>query len=280
MTSDAETESKVSEGTTYLSETNADDLKTSSPPNKGEFEMFEPPLSELKDSAGKTKTILADKKGHRARLRDRVLTSGPGALADYELLEMLLFAASPRGDTKPLAKRLLNEFETLGGVMSASNEKLRKIENIGEAGIAIIRVAERLGERLLRDKVTKKNVLSSWQALLEYCQGIMGRKEIEHFRILFLNNKNHLIADEVQQTGTVNQAAVYPREVVKRALELGATSIILVHNHPSGDTTPSRDDIRITEEIVKAANALNITVLDHLIVSANENTSLKSMGLM
>jgi len=223
---------------------------------------------------------LSDKKGHRGRLRQRVLNSGSASLADYELLEMLLFAAAPRGDTKPLAKRLITEFKTLGAVMSAPTEKLRRLDDVGDAAIAIIRVAETLGEKLLRDKVIKKNVLSSWQALLEYCQGTMGRKEIEHFRILFLNNKNHMIADEVQQTGTVNQAAVYPREVVKRALELGAVSMILVHNHPSGDTAPSRADIKITENIVTAAEALGISVHDHIIVSANDSTSLKSMGLM
>ncbi len=280
MTSDTDNNNKVSETTASISETQTDETNIIFPSTGGDYEATEPHFLELKDSAGRNKAPLADKKGHRARLRERVLTSGTGSLADYELLEMLLFAASPRGDTKPLAKRLLNEFKTLGGVMSASNQQLQKIEDIGDAAIATIRIAETLGERLLRDKVVGKNVLSSWQALQEYCQGVMGRKEIEHFRILFLNNKNHLIADEVQQTGTVNQAAVYPREVVKRALELGATSIILVHNHPSGDTSPSRDDIRITEEIVNAANALNISVHDHLVVSANESTSLKSMGLM
>jgi DNA repair protein RadC len=239
-------------------------------------------LSENQNSglAESASPALQDKKGHRQRLRSKILTSGTEALADYELLEMLLFAAIPRADTKPLAKRLIKEFHNLGGVMSASNERLRKLENVGDAVVATIRVAEKLGEKLLRSNIEKRSILGSWQALLEYCQGTMGRKDVEHFRILFLNNKNHLIADEVQQTGTVNHTAVYPREVVKRALELGAVSLILVHNHPSGDTTPSKSDIQMTEEIIKAASALNISIHDHLIVSQNESTSLKSLGLM
>ncbi|WP_025898932.1 RadC family protein [Sneathiella glossodoripedis] len=218
--------------------------------------------------------------GHRERMRQRVLAYGGDSLADYELLEMLLFAASPRKDTKPLAKLLLKKFKTLGGVLATRNEKLREIPGVGDSVIATIRVAETLGEALLRSKIEKRNVLGSWQALLEYCQGTMGRKEIEHFRILFLNNRNHLIADEVQQTGTINQAAVYPREVVKRSLELGATSLILVHNHPSGDTSPSKADIRITEDIINATSALGITIHDHLIVSSTESTSMRSMGLI
>ncbi|WP_169569107.1 RadC family protein [Sneathiella limimaris] len=220
------------------------------------------------------------KEGHRERLRKKVLNSGAEALADYELLEFLLFSAYPRGDTKPLAKRLIHEFKDLGGVLTASPEKLKKINGVGDTSVAIIKVAEKLGEKILRSRVENRNIIGSWQALLEYCQGTMGRKEIEHFRILFLNNRHFLIADEVQQTGTINQAAVYPREVIKRALELGATSLILVHNHPSGDTSPSRSDIQITEEIVKAAEALQITIHDHLIVSANEYSSMKSMGLL
>lgn len=221
-----------------------------------------------------------DKKGHRERLRTKIIANGAASMAEYELLEMLLFAASPRGDTKPLAKQLLRELGSLSKVMSASPQRLKKIDKVGDAVIATLKVAECLGEKLLRSKIEKKNVLSSWQALLEYCQAVMGRREIEHFRILFLNNKNHLISDEIQQSGTVNHTAVYPREVVKRALEIGATSLILVHNHPSGDTTPSKADISMTADIVSAAAALNIRVHDHLVVSANENTSFKSLGLI
>ena len=254
--------------------------ETSPSPQSSNNHTFEVALNlqvqtQIEDSADND-----HRKGHRERLRERILNGGAQYLADYELLEMLLFAASPRGDTRPIARNLINEFGSLSGVLSANREKLVKIPGVGDAVIATIRVAERLGEKLLRSPIEKRNILSSWQALLEYCQGTMGNKEIEHFRIIFLNNRNHMIADEIQQTGTVNQAAVYPREVVKRALELGATSLILVHNHPSGDTSPSKADIRITEDINTAANALNISIHDHLIVSANEYTSLRSLGIL
>tara|TARA_R110002073_G_C9212526_1_gene559137 strand:- start:66 stop:707 length:642 start_codon:yes stop_codon:yes gene_type:complete len=213
-------------------------------------------------------------------MRERVLNAGARSLADYQILEMLLFAASPRGDTKPLAKNLLATFGSLARVLKAEPEALRKVPKVGEAAIATIKVAETLGEKLLRSEVEKKNVLGSWQALLEYCQGTMSDRGIEHFRILFLNNKNHLISDEVQQTGTVNHTAVYPREVVKRALELGATAIILVHNHPSGDVTPSKADIDMTHEIMSAASALGIKIHDHLIVGNGDSASFRSLGLM
>lgn len=218
--------------------------------------------------------------GHRERMRAQILSAGARSLADYQLLEFLLFAALPRSDTKPLAKALLARFGSLSRVMKAEIEELRKVEGVGDAVIATLKVAETLGEKLLRARVEKKNVISSWQALLEYCQGVMAQQKVEQFRLLFLNNKNHLIADEVQQTGTVNHTAVYPREVVKRALELGATSIILVHNHPSGDPTPSTADIEMTIEIVKAAATLNIRVHDHLIVGNDECLSFKARGLI
>ena len=218
--------------------------------------------------------------GHRERMRERVISAGARSLADYQLLEMLLFAASPRGDTKPLAKKLLAEFGSHAKVLKAEPQALRKIDKVGDAVIATLKVAETLGEKILRSEIEKKNVLGSWQALLEYCQGVMSDRGIEHFRILFLNNKNHLISDEVQQTGTVNHTAVYPREVVKRALELGATALILVHNHPSGDVTPSKADIDMTNEIMTAASALGIKIHDHLIVGNQDSASFKSLGLM
>ncbi len=236
----------------------------------------ERPAPDIKDLDRK----MDPRAGHRERMRAQVLSAGARSLADYQLLEYLLFAASPRRDTKPLAKALLARFGTLSRVMKAEVEELRKVEGAGDAVIATLKVAETLGEKLLRAEIEKKNVIGSWQALLEYCQGAMGQQKIEQFRLLFLNNKNHLIADEVQQTGTVNHTAVYPREVVKRALELGATSIILVHNHPSGDPTPSTADIDMTLEIVKAAAALNIRVHDHLIVGHSEVLSFKSRGLI
>ena len=232
------------------------------------------------DAPPQNKKLHKDKLGHRERMRERVLNAGARSLADYQLLEMLLFAAAPRGDTKPLAKALLATFGSLAKVLKAEPEALRKVDKVGDAVIATLKVAETLGEKLLRSEIEKKNVLGSWQALLEYCQGTMSDRNIEHFRILFLNNKNHLISDEVQQSGTVNHTAVYPREVVKRALELGATALILVHNHPSGDTTPSKADIDMTGEIVAAANALNIKIHDHLIVGGHDSASFKSLGLL
>jgi len=232
----------------------------------------------LEDAPGKSPA--ADTLGHRERLRQRVLTAGAESLADYEVLEMLLFAASPRGDTKPLAKSLIRQFGSLTKVLKAEPAVLRKVDKVGDAVISTIKVAEVLGGKMLRANIEKKNVLGSWQALLEYIHGVMGDRHIEHFRILFLNNKNHLIADEIQHSGTVNHTTAYPREVVKRALELGSTAIILVHNHPSGEKTPSAADIQITKEIIRAAEALKIKVHDHLIVGHNDSASMKSLGLI
>ncbi len=250
------------------------------PAKKPVLHELEAPDFGFEDSPPKTTAKNDHRLGHRERMRERVLSAGARSLADYQILEMLLFAASPRGDTKPLAKNLLATFGSLARVLKAEPEALRKIDKVGDAVIATLKVAEILGEKLLRSEIEKKNVLGSWQALLEYCQGTMSDRGIEHFRILFLNNKNHLISDEVQQTGTVNHTAVYPREVVKRALELGATAIILVHNHPSGDVTPSKADIDMTHEIMSAASALGIKIHDHLIVGNGDSASFRSLGLM
>ena len=250
------------------------------PAKKPVLNELEAPDFGFEDSPPKTTAKNDHRLGHRERMRERVLSAGARSLADYQILEMLLFAASPRGDTKPLAKNLLATFGSLARVLKAEPEALRKIDKVGDAVIATLKVAEILGEKLLRSEIEKKNVLGSWQALLEYCQGTMSDRGIEHFRILFLNNKNHLISDEVQQTGTVNHTAVYPREVVKRALELGATAIILVHNHPSGDVTPSKADIDMTHEIMSAASALGIKIHDHLIVGNGDSASFRSLGLM
>ncbi len=230
--------------------------------------------TELKNSKN------TDKLGHRERLRSRVLSKGAPSLADYEILEMLLFAANPRGDTKPLAKSLIREFGELALVLKADPVSLRKIDKVGDAVIATLKIAELLGEKLLRSELKDKNLLGSSQALEDYCVGTMGDKDIEHFRVLFLNTKNRLIADEVQQTGTVNHTAVYPREVVKRALELGSTALILVHNHPSGEVEPSMADIEMTREIIMAAASLKIKVHDHLIVGGNRCKSMKERGLI
>ncbi len=221
-----------------------------------------------------------DHLGHRQRLRKRFLTSGPDALPDYELLELLLFQAKPRSDVKPLAKRLIKHFGSFASVLSASRARLTEVEGVGEATVAAIKVAEAAALRLSQGQLLNRPVLSSWQALLDYCQAAMSHKDSELFRILFLDRKNTLIADEIQQSGTVGHAPVYPRGVVKRALELGASAVILIHNHPNGDPTPSEADISITEEIVAAGKSLSIAVHDHLIIGKGGHASFKSMGLL
>ena len=221
-----------------------------------------------------------DHLGHRQRLRERFLKGGANAVADYELLEMALYAASPRSDTKPLAKRLLKHFGSFAKLMHASSPELSKVEGMGDAAIAAIKVVHASAERLLRDEASQGPVIASWTALLDYCRVSMGHRKIEEFRVLFLNHKHALIADEVQQTGTVNHAPVYPREVVKRALDLSASAIILAHNHPGGDPTPSKDDIAITQQIIAAAASLGIAVHDHLIIAGAKHFSFKSNGLI
>lgn len=218
--------------------------------------------------------------GHRQRLRERFLQKGPDALADYELLEMLLFSAHPRGDVKPLAKRLLAHFENLAQVIKASPDELRKVEGIGDAAIAALKLSQATANVLLREEITEKPVLSSWTALLDYCRVTMAHLKQEQFRILFLNKRNELLADEIQQTGTVDHTPVYPREVVRRALELGATALILVHNHPSGDPTPSKPDIDMTKHLVSAAQPLGVVIHDHLVIGSKGHYSFKSHGLL
>jgi DNA repair protein RadC len=218
--------------------------------------------------------------GHRSRLRERFLKGGVQAVADYELLEMILYAASPRMDTKPLAKKLLAQFGGFAKVVQAAPLELAKIDGMGDAAIAAIKAIQAASELLLRDEATQGPVIQSWTALLDYCRISMGHKKVEEFRVLFLNHKHALIADEVQQTGTVNHAPVYPREVVKRALDLGASAIILAHNHPSGDPTPSKDDIEITRQLAAAAASLGLAVHDHLIIAGKRHYSFKSNGLL
>ncbi len=223
----------------------------------------------------------SSQKGHRKRLRERFLRAGAEALADYELLEMILFAAHPRADVKPLAKRLLKHFGSFAAVIHAPYTEYKKIENgVGDATIAAIKTVEAAATRLLQEEVQRGTIISNWTSLLDYCKLNMANKKIEEFRVLFLNNKNELIADEVQQKGTVNHTAVYPREVIKRALELGATSIILAHNHPSGDPTPSQADIDITRQIIDAGRPLAVKVHDHLIIGKFGHYSLKSNGII
>lgn len=218
--------------------------------------------------------------GHRARLRERFLKGGAAALAEYELLEMVLFAAKPRGDVKPLAKTLLKRFGSFSGVVQASETELRQVSGVGDAVIASLKLTQAACAQLLRREVQQRPVINAWTALLDYCTLHMGAATIEEFRVLFLNNKNVLIADEVQQTGTVDHTPVYPREVMKRALELGASSLILVHNHPSGDPTPSKADIDMTRMIAQAGQPLNIRIHDHLIIAKTKHYSFKSSGLL
>lgn len=216
--------------------------------------------------------------GHRARLRARFFEA-PGALPDYEILEMMLFAANPRGDMKAKAKQLIGMFGTFARLLNADVDRLRAA-GLTDAQIAPLKLAKEAAARLIRADVLQQPILSGWQALLDYVQVAQGEAPIEQFRILFLDRKNALIADELQQQGTIDQTPVFPREVVKRALELGASALILVHNHPSGDVKPSRADIEMTKQVRDAAKALGITLHDHVIVGRGKHASLKSMGLI
>ena len=220
--------------------------------------------------------------GHRDRLRQRLRDAGEDALPDYELLELILFAAIPRQDVKPLAKRMLEAFGgDLAELMSAPRDRLKEIDGVGDAVIDQLKIVRTAAARLSRENAKKQNVsLSSWRALVDYCMVRMARETNEQFRILFLDRKNKLLRDEVQGQGTIDHTPVYPREVVKRALELGASAIILVHNHPSGDPTPSSADVEMTKQIVAAAKALDIAVHDHLVIARNGHASLRQLGLM
>ena len=219
--------------------------------------------------------------GHRDRLRERLREGGEDALPDYELLELLLFAIIPRQDTKPLAKRLLDEFDgNFAALLAASRERLKQIPGVGEAVADHIALIRTFLARSAKQKAVVRETLSSWNALVDYCTKKMANEINEQFRVLFLDRKNKLLKDEIHGRGTVDHTPVYTREVVKRALELGASAIILVHNHPSGDPTPSRSDIEMTKEIVEAARLLGVSVHDHLIIGKDRHASLKQLGLM
>jgi DNA repair protein RadC len=218
--------------------------------------------------------------GHRARLRERLLAGGTEAIADYELLEFLLFAANARQDMKPVARDLLNRFGGFAGVLGADREALIAVPGVKDAGAALILALREAGARLALSAVAKREIISSWQQLLDYLMARAGSAETEQVRLLFLDRKNALIADEKQQSGTVDHVPLYPREVVKRALELGASSLILVHNHPSGDTTPSKGDIEMTKSVAKALAAVGVTVHDHVVIGRGRHSSFKSLGLL
>ncbi len=218
--------------------------------------------------------------GHRERLRERFNKGGADALADYELLELILFRALPRRDVKPLAKTLIARFGSFGEAISARPERLSEIEGLGRAAILELKIVEAAARRLAKSAIEKKLALSSFTAVVDYCRTAMAFLDREEFRVLFLDKKNQLIADEVQGIGTVDHAPVYPREIIRRALELSASALILVHNHPSGDPQPSADDIQITHQIIAVGKPLKVIVHDHLIIGKHGHVSLKGMRLI
>jgi len=218
--------------------------------------------------------------GHRERLRGRFREAGSDALADYELLELVLFRAIPMRDVKPLAKALLQRFGSFAEVISAPPERLKEVDGLGDAAVTEFKIVAAAAQRLAKGEVRKRPVLSSWSSVLDYCRTAQAFSEKEQFRILFLDKRNQLIADEVQQQGTIDHTPVYPREVVKRALELSATAIILVHNHPSGDPTPSHADIEMTKQVATVAKPLGVALHDHIIVGKDGHVSLKGLRLI
>ncbi len=218
--------------------------------------------------------------GHRERLRARFMQGGADALPDYELMELVLFRAIPRRDVKPLAKDIIERFGSFAAAISAPEQRLREVSGLGDAAIIEIKLVEAAAQRLAQGRVLNRPAISSWDALLDYCQTSMAHRDTEQFRILFLDRKNTLIADEVQQKGTVDHTPVYPREVVKRALELGSSALILVHNHPSGDPTPSDADVAMTQQIAKAGESLGIQIHDHLVIGRGKHVSFRGMGLL
>ena len=217
---------------------------------------------------------------HRKRLRERFLCGGADAMPDYELLELVLFRAIPRQDVKPLARRLIERFGDFNTVLSAAPARLAETLGVGDAVITELKVVEAAARRLARARVLRRQVVSGWDALIDYCHTVMAHRDTEQFRVLYLDRKNVLIADEAQAEGTIDHVPVYPREVVKRALELNASALILVHNHPSGDPTPSAEDIDMTRQIDAAAGALSLTLHDHIIVGRSRELSFRAEGLL
>lgn len=252
--------------------------------NNSDRSFREPPLPFLLDEAtpiplpqGKRPSYISD---HRKRLRSRFMEGGAPAMPDYELLELLLFRAIPRQDVKPLAYDLLKAFGDFNRVVTAPRERLFEVKGVGDAVICELKIVEAAAHRLARSKVMNTHVISSWDSLLDYCHTTMAHRETEQFRVLYLDRKNVLIADEEQAKGTVDHVPVYPREVAKRALELNASAMILVHNHPSGDPTPSQMDIDMTRQIEMACAALGLSLHDHLIVGKARELSFKSAGYL
>ena len=254
----------------------------SSTPSSLKLEAAPPPLfeelpSRTAEDAGETRHHGS---GHRARLRQRLLEGGPEALLEHELVEYLLALVIPRRDTKPLAKQLLAEFGGLSALVSADPESLMRVPGMGETTIAALKIVQATALRLLKAEVTARPIIASWQALLDYLRADLAHINVERVRVLHLNSKNMLIRDELVSEGSIDQSAIYIREVIRRALELGSASLILVHNHPSGDTQPSRADIAVTRDIVEAGKRLNIAVHDHVIIGAKGHSSMRALGLL
>jgi DNA repair protein RadC len=221
-----------------------------------------------------------DPAGHRGRMRARLLEGGGEAFLDYELLEYVLGLAIPRRDTKPLAKRLLAEFGSFPAILAASPAELARVEGLTEGAVAALKFVEAASLRSLQAAVMNRPVLSGWQALTDYLHAAMAHRVTEEFRVIFLNNRNIMIRDEAMASGTVNAAAVYPREIIKRALELGASAVVLVHNHPSGDPSPSRDDITMTKAIIEAGKHMGVAVHDHVVIGKSGHASFRALGLL
>ncbi|MBK6299155.1 MAG: DNA repair protein RadC [Sphingomonadales bacterium] len=218
--------------------------------------------------------------GHRARLRKRLIEGGGDALLDHELIEYVLALAIPRIDTKPLAKDLLKEFGGIAGLLTADAAAIARVKGMGDGAVAALKIVQAASLRLLRDRIMDKPVLASWQALLDYLRADMAHKTTERVRVLHLNSRNMLIRDEAMSEGSIDQAAIHPREVIRRAIDLGSSAIILVHNHPSGDPAPSRADIALTRDIADAGKKLGITVHDHIVIGANGHSSMRGLGLL
>ncbi|SMG48616.1 MULTISPECIES: RadC family protein [unclassified Paracoccus (in: a-proteobacteria)] len=231
----------------------------------------------LSGNAGRLPSYIAD---HRARLRERFMQGGAAAMPDYEMLELVLFRAIPRQDVKPLARLLLDRFGDFNRVLSAPPARLAEVTGVGPAVIQELKIVEAAAQRLARARVMHRPVLTSWDALLDYCHTAMAHGEVEQFRVLYLDRKNVLIADEEQARGTVDHVPVYPREIMRRALELNASALILVHNHPSGDPTPSQADITVTRRIQAAAEVMGLIIHDHLIIGRSRELSFRSQGLL
>jgi DNA repair protein RadC len=221
-----------------------------------------------------------DASGHRSRLRKRLIEGGPDALLDHELVEYLLTLAIPRIDTKPLARKLIRDFGGFGGLLAADAEAIAQMGELSERAVAAIKIVQAAALRLLKSEIAERPVLGSWQALLDYLHADMAHNPVERVRVLFLNSRNMLIRDELMSEGSVDEAAVYVREIIRRALDCHATALIIVHNHPSGDPAPSQQDIKLTRDIVEAGRHLRIGVHDHVIIGTKGHSSLRAMGLI